>query len=34
MSKLASLAVVVGSVTLVWTGCSQEFVPTGSTGTT
>lgn len=34
MSKLASLAVVVGSVTLVWTGCSQEFVGTGGSGAT
>ena len=34
MSKLVSLAVVVGSVTLVWTGCGQQSAPTGATGAT
>jgi hypothetical protein len=34
MSKLASLAVVVGSVTLVWTGCSSDPAGTGASGAT
>ena len=34
MSKLASFAIVVGSVTLVWTGCSSDPAGTGASGAT